>query len=316
MDPEAALGVAGKLDDVAVDLRERSSQIDQILSEAGEDSIAPQDALRVADLCEVLAQDIRTRVELLRVADARGMRQAADVIVDSERLRDALKEINDHDATQLIDAYDKLNGGQESAIQLGTAFVNGIRFVQAKHRLAELKGQLVTKAAAHGRWPGLTRRERGRLRAKHNQAIRGELRAQGARLDAADDALRANRPIFGFSQRFPSLGRILHSKAARGAGKALAAAGIVVSGFDFVQDVTRGDVGGAVSNAFNIAGGVLLLTAGPVGLTIGAVFVAGSLIYEFRDEIKQAGEWVGDRVSDAAGWVGDKASKVGDFFGF
>lgn len=60
--------------------------------------------------------------------------------------------------------------------------------------------------------------------------------------------------------------------------------------------------GGGVAS--NIGGTLMFTPAAPVG----AVLIAGSLIYEFRDEIGQAAGWVGDKASDFA-------EGVGDFFG-
>lgn len=104
--------------------------------------------------------------------------------------------------------------------------------------------------------------------------------------DATADVLRANDPFLpSLGARLPphlSTAARVGSRAATGVG----VAGLAASAVDLGHDLASRDVGGAISNVASFTGGGILLLAfgGPVTMTLGAVLVVGSLIYEANSE--------------------------------
>lgn len=101
-------------------------------------------------------------------------------------------------------------------------------------------------------------------------------------------------------------------------GTVLGVAGTGLAIADGFDDWRRGDHAGVASNAASVIGGAMML-GGPVVATVGAVFVVGSLAYEYREEIgsllRGGASWVGDRASAALEAGGDMMDGVGEFFG-
>jgi hypothetical protein len=87
----------------------------------------------------------------------------------------------------------------------------------------------------------------------------------------------------------------------RAVGKRLGPLGLALDALDIAGAVRDGRYADAAVAGLGAAGGgvVLLAAAGfvatPVGV-VGAVVVAGVVIYEHREQIAAAGRWVGDRV--------------------
>jgi pimeloyl-ACP methyl ester carboxylesterase len=69
LDPDAADGVADKLLDVDSELLTRAPRIEALLEEMCLASRAPRDARRAAEVCGILAMNLRTRAALVRDAD-------------------------------------------------------------------------------------------------------------------------------------------------------------------------------------------------------------------------------------------------------
>ncbi len=205
-------------------------------------------------------------------------------------MREALRKLGPKGA-DLLREYDKITG----AMDVTRTLANGMQFVVAKRRLAALKGQLLTEADSARRWSETQRK----LRNWHNRVIDHRIDAQEAILDDAEDAIRTKRPIFGLGERFSRLGKVLNSKAVKGGGKALGAAGVVLGGVDTGRHIRDRSWGDAAFSGMNAAGGGLLLAGsivGPVGVVVGGTLVVGSLIWDHRQEIGKAARWVGDRL--------------------
>lgn len=117
--------------------------------------------------------------------------------------------------------------------------------------------------------------------------------------DDAAGALRTNRPLL------PSLGVPGSAQLARLRGATytgLGAAGMGLSFLDGISDFRDEDWGGVTSNATSIVGSALLMASGgPITMTVGAVLVVGSLIYENREELGRLAGWAGERLGS---WTG------------
>lgn len=314
MNPDAAAAVAGGLAEVATELQERAAVIDGLLDEAGKSSIAPSDARAGAELLAAVGQDIRMRAELLRTADARAWPRAViETILGAESGAPMCDALRDAGGTALLalKALEQLSSGSESVAQLTRSFTNSSRYVAARAK-ESLLGLGYKNASDFYDERRLPRAQRRQMMRAHNRQLGRALRTQGRAVDGAADAVRANRPLTSLGSRFPRASKVLKT-----GGKALGAAGMVVNAVDLVGDVNRGDWGGAASNTAAMVGSGLMMSG--YGAPVGAVLVAGSLIYEHREEIGKAAEWVGDKVGDVAGDVAGSAKKaagkVGDFFG-
>ncbi len=191
----------------------------------------------------------------------------------------------DAEADELAASFRHYNGTVDSLAErlpLGLAR-QAHRVFERLNRDDGWRGSLAQFGRVGGNtWLALSESDRlADLRARYPSTSRVIVQAANAADDAAD-VLRANDPFL------PSLGARLPPQltgAARLGTKAitgLGVAGLVASAIDFDQDLKNQDVGGAISNAAALTGGGILLLAlgGPVTMTLGAVLVVGSLIYE------------------------------------
>ena len=131
---------------------------------------------------------------------------------------------------------------------------------------------------------------RRQARRDHRQAIRA---TTGAR-----EAVRTNRPVTGIGQRLA--GRFPRATSALVKGsRLLARTTVAVSAVQAVYRGAQGDWGGMASSIAGGVGTVLLLSG--VGTPVGAVLVAGSLVYEFRGEIGAGLGWARDKLGGLFG---------------
>lgn len=137
-----------------------------------------------------------------------------------------------------------------------------------------------------------------------------EVAAARQRVATALHAYRtsAPRPLTGrLMSRLGSAGSAL-----RLGGKALGVAGALYEGVqagNAVQDRRWGD---AAASAAAVAGGALLLATAPAAVVVGGVLVVGSLAYQYREEIGQVAQWVGDRASQARDAVADHVREAAE----
>ncbi|MDP8975930.1 MAG: hypothetical protein M3N28_06130 [Actinomycetota bacterium] len=206
----------------------------------------------------------------------------------------------------VLTAIDHINSGAESLMRNIRSTVHGSRYLEATARRTVLK-QAYKKAADFPR-SGLTRRELLRRMRAHNLRTTTARGVEGRRAARAAKALRKNRAITSLGRRFPGATKVLTA-----GGKALGVGGIALSARDAYSDIRKGDVAGAVSNGVAIAGSAMMMSG--VGAPVGAVLVAGSLVYEYRNEIGKAAKWTGKKIGEAADAAGEAADKVGDAAG-
>lgn len=185
--------------------------------------------------------------------------------------------------------------------QLVRSTVRGGAFANSWRNLRNLNNSLRTAADFTGR----SRRDRRQQMHRHNRPIRNQLPRARNRVNQARHALRTNRPL-------TNIGRALennrhYARFARGAG----VLGIATSGVSMVNSIREGNVEGAITSGVTMAGSAMMMF--PATAPVGAVLVAGALIYENREAIGNAAKKVGGAVKDGAKWVGNKLSKLNPF---
>jgi hypothetical protein len=218
----------------------------------------------------------------------------------------------DAEADQIAEALRRYNGSLDSLEESLPEGLAGDAYavVQTLNRYEGWSGAL-GKFGRVGGNAALAAYESTRLtdlRARYPASSRVVVQASRS-ADAADAVLQTNRPFL------PSLG--VHAPAgvataARVGTRAVGVAGMGLNVVDAVYDAQNEDWRGVASNAVAFTGSWVLMASigGPVTMTVAAVAVVGSLIYEAnREEIH--------RMADAAAdSLGDAAEAVGDFFGF
>lgn len=150
-----------------------------------------------------------------------------------------------------------------------------------------------------------SRRHRRQQMRRHNRPIQNRLPGARNRFNTTRHELRTDRRLTRVGQALQNNRHYV--RFARGVG----VLGIATSGVSMVGAIREGDVEGAITSGVTVAGSAMLMF--PATAPMGAVLVAGALIYENREAIGDAARKAGDAVQDAAGWVGDKLSKLNPF---
>ncbi len=301
MAPDAVEAAARRITDVASELEERAAVIDGLLDEAGTWSGAPASARQVGELLAAVADDMVVRAEMIRTADEQGWPASVfDVVADAapgEEMRRRLRDVGGAGLMALT-VLDRLSSGTEALMHLGRSVTYGLRYAVARLHRAAL-GFRYTTANTFLDQRRLSRPTRRMMMRAENKRLDRARQAQARAANRAGRGLLAGRPLTSFGSRYPGV-----SRGVRAGGRALGAAGIPLSVIDGYGDFQRGDWGGVASNTAAAVGtGLMFTPAAPVG----AVLVAGSLIYEYRGEIGQAASWARDKA-------GDLAEGVGNFF--
>jgi hypothetical protein len=132
---------------------------------------------------------------------------------------------------------------------------------------------------------------------EHNRPVTKALHRARTALSARQADFARNRPLTQlstrFAGRFPRATRALHV-----GGRAVGGLGAIANLFTAGARFTSGDrLGATFAMAGAVGGALLLFTSAPLLVAGGAVLVAGSLVYEFRNEIGDAGRFVTGKLS-------------------
>lgn len=199
------------------------------------------------------------------------------------------------------------------AAQVGRSSVRSGAFANSWRNLRNLNNGLRTAAdfapPRDSRGRPITGRESRRHRReqmrRHNRPIQNRLPGARNRFNATRHALRTNQPLTRVGQVLENNRH--YARFARGVG----VLGVATSGVSMVGAIREGDVEGAITSGVTVAGSAMLMF--PATAPVGAVLVAGALIYENREAIGNAAKKAGNAVKDSAKWVGNKLSKLNPF---
>jgi len=155
----------------------------------------------------------------------------------------------------------------------------------------------------------LPRAEVRRIQMRQYRANKRALAEARRNMQAARSGMRARPPLTTIGGRVRDF--MQNTRAGRAlsfGGRALGVVGTGLQAYDAYSAFREGDVEEGVTKSVGAVGGMLMMTANPVGVVVGGTMVVGSLIYEHREAIA---EGVSDTV-DAIGGAIEGAGEVLD----
>jgi hypothetical protein len=147
-----------------------------------------------------------------------------------------------------------------------------------------------------------------RALAGHRATLAPRIAALEGRSSALLQALRRSEPVTGVGRYIDSAGSG-PGRYLRYGGRALGGLGAAYSAVEAIKRSRDGDTWGAArSAAMAVGGGAMLF---PPVAAVGALVVAGVMLYEHRQQVADAGRWVAGRMESASRSPGEGLSAAG-----